>query len=75
MTIQPAGDRPAPRPGRSPRRVVLEAVIRRDAAQRLSLALTLLARASDEDGGSGSMRGAARAGASAPPRPEHTQEH
>lgn len=35
---------------RPPRRVVLDAVVRRDAAQRLSLALTLLARAADEDG-------------------------
>jgi hypothetical protein len=35
---------------RPPRRVVLEVVVRRDAAQRLSLALTLLARAANEDG-------------------------
>lgn len=34
---------------RHPRRVILAAVIRRDAAQRLSLALTLLARAANED--------------------------
>ncbi len=45
MTSQPDHDRPSPRQSRQPRRVVLEAVIRRDAAQRLSLALTLLARA------------------------------
>lgn len=45
MTSQPDHDRPSPRQSRPPRRVVLEAVIRRDAAQRLSLALTLLARA------------------------------
>lgn len=35
---------PPPRPRRVPRRVVLESVPRRDAAQRLSLAFTLLAR-------------------------------
>ncbi|MDP9310057.1 MAG: hypothetical protein M3R24_04015 [Chloroflexota bacterium] len=40
----------APSPARHQRRVVLNAVIRRDAAQRLSLALTLLARAANEDG-------------------------
>ncbi len=45
MTSQPDHDRPPLRQSRQPRRVVLEAVIRRDAAQRLSLALTLLARA------------------------------
>ena len=73
MTIQPARDRPVPRPGRSPRRVVLNAVVRRDAAQRLSLALTLLARASDEGGGGGSTGGERRAIEPAP-RPEHAQE-
>ncbi len=37
---------------RQSRRVVLDTVVRRDAAQRLSLALTLLARAACEDGAS-----------------------
>jgi hypothetical protein len=74
MTSQPAGDRPLPRPARSPRRVVLKAVGRRDAAQRLSLALTLLARAGGECGDV-AARGAARAGAPAPPRPAYAQEH
>jgi hypothetical protein len=36
------------RPCRAPRRVVLESVSRRDAAQRLSLAFTLLARVQAE---------------------------
>lgn len=40
----------APSPARHQRLVVLDTVIRRDAAQRLSLALTLLARAANEDG-------------------------
>ncbi len=48
MTSQPDRARPSPRQIRPPRRVVLEAVVRRDAAQRLSLALTLLARACDD---------------------------
>jgi hypothetical protein len=56
MTRQPDHDQP-------PRRVVLEAVSRRDAAQRLSLALTLLARAG-EDGHSDS-------GAACAPPPRH----
>jgi hypothetical protein len=45
MTSQPDQNRQPLRQSRPPRRVVLEAVIRRDAAQRLGLALTLLARA------------------------------
>jgi hypothetical protein len=48
MTSQPDQDRPPLRQSRQPRQVVLVAVIRRDAAQRLSLALTLLARACGE---------------------------
>jgi hypothetical protein len=41
----------ARRPPGPPRRVVLELVARRDAAQRLSLALTLLARGDAVDSG------------------------
>ncbi len=45
-SVQAADNSPGRRGRRTPRRVVLETVARRDGAQRLSLALTLLARAS-----------------------------
>ncbi len=48
MRAQPTSARPPARRARPPRRVVLERVVRRDAAQRLSLALSLLARACSE---------------------------
>ena len=44
--VQTGDTPPRRRAGRLPRRVVLEAVARRDGAERLSLALTLLTRAS-----------------------------
>ena len=50
MTAQRTDAR-ARRPPVPPRRVLLEPVARRDAAQRLSLALTLLARGSGAAGG------------------------
>jgi hypothetical protein len=45
QSAQAADTPPGRRARRTPRRVVLEAVARRDAAERLSLALTLLTRA------------------------------
>ncbi len=45
MRAQSTSAQPVARRARPPRRVVLEHVMRRDAAQRLSLALALLARA------------------------------
>jgi hypothetical protein len=47
MATQSTRVQPPPRRSQPPRRVVLQSVARRDAAQRLSLALTLLARLGD----------------------------
>ncbi len=46
MSVQSTTARPPARRSHLPRQVVLECVARRDAAQRLSLALSLLVRAS-----------------------------
>jgi hypothetical protein len=55
----------SPRPAASPRRVVLTHVPRRDAAQRLSLAFGLLARAAHAEW--------AAAGAATPSQPPSTE--
>jgi hypothetical protein len=61
VMIAPVTDKRRPtRHGRQPRQVRLEPVVRRDAAQRLSLALTLLVRSPD-------LRGAAARPALLPP--------
>lgn len=44
--VQAVDPSPGRRAGRTPRQVVLQSVARRDGAERMSLALTLLARAS-----------------------------
>jgi hypothetical protein len=51
MATQSTRVQPPLRRSQPPRRVVLHSVARRDAAQRLSLALTLLARLGDAPGG------------------------